>query len=152
MEPNKQLLRDPDIQVTRDVIENALGSAFNTYVKFVDELVRHDIHLEWNYYTDGKAWLAKGIYQWKGIRGGQKQSTVFWLSIWDNFFKISIYIPENKRKDVLNLALSDRVRQMVIDSKQMGKLKFFPLVFEMDSDAMLEMVFRLVDFKKNNHT
>jgi hypothetical protein len=38
---------------------------------------------------------------------------------------------------------------MITDSKKMGKLKFFPLVFDVCSDERFEDIFSLVDFKKN---
>lgn len=145
----KQLLRNPDIQPTPDVIAMALGEANNTYVKFVDELVNHNIQLEWRYYTDGKAWLAKGLYRWTGARGGQKETTVFWLSIWDRFFKVTLFVPEKSRTDVFSLPLEEKVKQMISDSKQMGnKLNYFPVVFDLYSDEMFEAIFFLTDFKK----
>lgn len=146
----EQLLRNPDIQPSSDVIAKALGESNNAYTKFVGELASHDIHLEWRYYNDGKAWLAKGLFKWTGVRGGQKETTIFWLSIWDGFFKVTIYIPEKARADVLNLPLDNEVKLMIADSKQMGKLKYFPLVFDLCSDEMFETIFPLVDFKKTS--
>ena len=147
--PKQQLLRDPDIQPTDDVIAEALGEANNAYMEFVRELAVHDIQLEWRYYTDGKAWLGKGLHKWTGARGGQKEITVFWLSIWDGFFKLTFYIPEKSREDVLNLPLADKVSRMITDSKQMGnKLKFFPLVFDLYTDEKFGAIFFIVDFKK----
>jgi hypothetical protein len=146
----QQLLRNPEIQPTGDVIAKALGEANNAYMKFVNELASHGIQLEWRYYTDGKAWLAKGLYKWTGVRGGHKETTVFWLSIWDGFFKVTIYVPEKYRADVFNLPLDDKVKQMIADSKQMGnKLKYYPLVFDLCSDEMFEAIFSLADFKKS---
>ena len=49
----KQLLRDPDIEPSSDVIAEALGESNNAYIKFISELASHDIHLEWRYYNDG---------------------------------------------------------------------------------------------------
>jgi hypothetical protein len=89
------------------------------------------ITVEWRYYNDGKAWLAKGLYKWTGARGGQKENTVFWLSIWDSFFKVTIYFPEKNREEVLRLPLDNKVKLMMADSKQMGKLRSFPLVFDL---------------------
>ncbi len=146
----QQLLRNPDIQPTADVIAKALGEANNVYVKFVNELESHDIQIEWRYYNDGKAWLAKGLHKWTGIRGGQNEITVFWLSIWDSFFKITIYVPEKSRESVLSLPIDDKAKLMIVDSKQMGnRLKFFPLVFDLCSDEMFETIFALADFKKS---
>ena len=145
----EQLLRNPDIQPSSDVIAKALNEANNTYIKFANELINHNIEIEWRYYTDGKAWLAKGLYKWKGVRGGQNETTVFWLSVWDGFFKLSIFIPEKNREDAQNLPLSDNIKKMISESKQMGKLKFFPVVFDLYSEELLPSVFTLLDFKKN---
>ena len=97
----EQMLRNHDIEPSSDVIAKALRESNNTYIKFINELTSHDIHLEWRYYNDGKAWLAKGLFKWKGVRGGQNEKTVFWLSVWDGFFKVTIYLPEKVQADVL---------------------------------------------------
>ncbi len=145
----EQMLRNPDIEPSSDVIAKALGEANDAYVKFIKELASHDIELEWRYYTDGKAWLAKGLFKWTGVRGGHNETTVFWLSIWDGFFKVTIYVPEKARADVLILPLNNEVKLMIADSKQMGKLKYFPIVFDLCSDEMFEAVFLLSDFRKS---
>ena len=144
----EQMLRSPDIQPSSEVIAKALGESYSAYIKFISELADHDIQLEWHYYNDGKAWLAKGLYKWTGVRGGQNQTTVFWLSGWDGFFKVTLYFPEKARADVLSLPLSSEVKQMIADSKQMGKMKFFPLVFSLCSDEMFATIYSLADFKK----
>ena len=150
METTKQqLLRNPDTEPSSEIIAKALGEANDAYLMFVNELANHDIQLQWRYYTDGKAWLAKGLYKWTGVRGGQKEKTVFWLSIWDGFFKVTIYIPEKSRADVYNLPLDVEVKRMTADSKQMGKLKYFPIIFDLCSDDMFEAVFSLADFRKS---
>ena len=149
MQSPEQLLRDPDTKPTGDVLAQALAGANDAYVKFLSELENHDIELVWRYYTDGKSWLAKGLYQWTGVRGGQKMMTVFWLSIWDGFFKVSIFVPEKSREDISRLLLTEEVKQMVADARQMGnRLKYFPLVFDMRSDGKFSVLFELIDFKK----
>ncbi len=149
MKPTKQqLLRNPDIKPTSDVIAEALGEANNAYVKFIGELANHEIQMEWRYYSDGKAWLAKGLHKWIGVRGGKNEVTVFWLSIWDGFFKVTIYVPEKDRADAFRLPLADEVKRLLADSEQMGgKLKYFPVVFEVRSEEMLAAVYTLADFK-----
>lgn len=150
MEENKaQLLRDSGIQPTSNGIAKALGEANDTYEKFIKELANHDIQLQWRYYTDGKAWLAKGLYKSIGVRGGKKEATIFWLSIWDSYFKVTFYIPEKARADVLSLPLDNETKQKIAETRQMGKLKFFPVVFDLNSGEMLKAVFLLADFRKN---
>lgn len=143
-----QLLRDSNIEPTSEVIAEGLGVANSAYVKFIEGLRSHDIQVDWRYYNDGKAWLGKALYKWTTIRGTQKEVTAFWLSIWDGFFKVSIYIPEKYRADALALSLSDEMREVIVNSKQMGKLKFFPLVFDLRSDKLFEEIYTLIDFRK----
>ena len=145
----EQLLRNPNMQPTDDVIAKALGESNDAYIKFINEIASHDIHLDWRYYNDGKAWLAKGLFKWTGVRGGQKETTVFWLSIWDGFFKVTIYVPEKARADVLSLTLDNEVKLMIEATQQMGKLKYFPIVFDLCSDEMFEAVFLLADYRKS---
>ena len=37
-------------------------------------------------------------------------------------FKVSIYIPEKARADALKLSLDDEVKEVIENSKQMGKI------------------------------
>jgi len=145
----EQMLRNHDIEPSSDVIAKALRESNNTYIKFLNELTSHDIHLEWRYYNDGKAWLAKGLFKWKGVRGGQNEKTVFWLSVWDGFFKVTIYLPEKVQADVLSLPLDNSIKTMIEVSQQMNKLKYFPIVFDVWSDEMFDSIFLLADFRKS---
>jgi len=74
---------------------------------------------------------------------------VFWLLVWAGFFKVTIYFPEKVRADVLSLPIDNGVKLMIADSRQMGKLNYFPLVFDLHSDEMFEAVFLLADFRKS---
>ena len=148
MNTNEQLLRNPDIEPTSEVIAAGLGAANDAYAKFIGDLKKHEIDLVYRYYTDSKAWLGKGLYRWAGVRGGQKEVTAFWLSIWDRFFKVTIYIPEKARTEASSLPLNDEIKRMIDESKQMGKLKFFPLVFDLRSEELFDAVYTLIDFRK----
>ena len=143
-----QLLRNPQIEPTNEIIAEGLGAAASAYAKFTEQLKSHNIELEWRYYNDGNAWLGKGLYKWVTTRGTKKEATAFWLSVWEGFFKVTFYIPEKHRADALSLALGGEVKKMLEDAKQMGKLKFFPLVFSLRSDKLLDEIFTLADFKK----
>jgi len=75
--------------------------------------------------------------------------TVFWLSVWDGFFKVSVFVPEKSRADVSSLLLPDEVLRMIAEARQMGeRLKFFPVVFDLRSDEIFEGLFELAEFKK----
>ena len=144
----QQLLRDPDIEPTGEVIAEALGSASAAYIKFIKGMKSYDIEVDWRYYNDGKAWLGKGLYTLIGARGGQKEVTAFWLSIWDSFFKVTIYIPEKARLDALTLPIADDIKNVIADAKQIGKLKIIPVQFDLFSGALFDDVYTLINFRK----
>ena len=82
-----QLLRDEEIIPTETVLEEALGKdVFAVYTK-LNEIIRTEFQIEpeWRYYKDGKSWLYKAVY---------KKKTIFWLSIWEKFIKISLLFTE----------------------------------------------------------
>ena len=61
---------------------------------------------------------------------------------------MTIYFPEKSRAYVLSIPLDNEVKLMITASQQMGKLKSFPLVFDLCSDEMFEAIFLLFDFRK----
>lgn len=145
----EQLLRDPNVQPTDEVFSAALGESYAAFLDFIEMIKDIDVKLSWRYYIDGKAWLAKGLHQWHSARGTAKEKTVFWLSVWEGFFKISIFFAERYRAEIQNLPLSDTTRKNIQDAKVMGKMKFFPLVFEVDSKAMFDDIRALAQYQKS---
>jgi len=144
----QQLLRDPGIAPTPALIAEGLGAANDAYVQFLAVLPEHGIDAQWRYYNDGKAWLCKGQYHWTTARGTAKETTAFWLSVWEGFVRVTLFIPEKYRADALALPLGDEIRQLLADAKQMGKLKFFPLLFDLRENTLFEDAFALIDFRK----
>lgn len=144
----QQLLRDSNLKPTSEIISECLGMANGAYIKFIEGLKNFSIDVDWRFYNDSKAWLGKALYKWTNTRGTEKEMTIFWLSIWSGFFKVSLYIPEKARADSLSLQLDDEVKKMIENSKQMGKLKFFPLVFDLCSDELFDEIYILANFRK----
>ena len=144
----QQLLRDPGVEPSIAIIAGGLGEANSAYLAFLKRLESHNVTIDWRYYNDGKSWLAKGLYKWTTARGTRKETTAFWLSIWEGLFKVTLYIPEKHREAALALTLSAEVRKMVEEAKQIGKLKFFPVIFDVRSDELFDDIFTLVDFRK----
>ena len=144
----QQLLLDSSIEPTSEIIAEGLGAANGAYLEFVEKLKDHDIQVDWRYYKDGMAWLGKGLYKWTTVRGTEKEMNVFWLSVWEGFFRVSLFIPEKARADALNLMSDDEITKMIENSKQMGKLKFFPLVFDLRSCELYDGIYTLIEFKK----
>lgn len=145
-----QLLRNPDIEPTDKVIAAGLGQANKTYVKFVDELKQYDIDLmQWRYYNDGNAWLTKGEYKWTTPRGANKVKPIFWLSIWEGFFKITFFFASSIQAGLLDLPISKDAKESIKNAKPMGKtMRFLPIVLDIKTDKQLDDVYALAEFRK----
>lgn len=145
---SEQLLRNPDIEPTDEVLHNALGKAYPPYVSFLESLAPLEIENVWRYYPDGSAWLTKGLYRWTGPRGGKKETTTYWLGVWEDAFRVTVYFPMKHRETVLEAPVSAVTLQMIADAQQLGKLKFFPVQFEVTSKKQLTDIIALVKLRK----
>ena len=146
---NEQRLRDQTIYPDDEVLAKVLGASYGIYQQFIHSAGDMGIFPEWRYYHDGKAWLMKGLYKWQSKRGANKEKTVFWLSVWDGFFKVSLFIPDKSRNGLSGLKVNETVKKIINDAKPMGKLKFFPLVFEISADHQYDDIFKLMEYQKN---
>jgi len=126
MEDIHQLLKDPNVQPTEEILAAALGDRKKPYTEFTSRIAELGIDLEWRYYNDGKSWLGKGTF---------KKKTVFWLSIWEDYFQIGIFFTEK------TLPSTESVTETI------GKL--IPVVIKVRSEAELGRLFGLVEYKKN---
>ncbi len=135
-----QLLRDAGITPTMDVLENITGKEiFSIYKKLYTTITspEFDLNLEWKYYNDGKAWLCKVSY---------RKKTVFWLSVWDTGIKTSFYFTEKTRQGVLELTISDEIKERFTKATSIGKL--IPLSITILNEAHLSDLRKIIDYKK----
>lgn len=146
----KQLLRDPSVKPTDDMIVDCLGPAGEVYTKFLEELKVYGISLmDWRFYNDGKAWLSKGEYKWTTARGTNKVKPIFWISIWDGFFKISFNFSEMTRDKLLSLPISENTKIMIENIEPNGsKMKFIPVIFDVDDEKQFEEILLVAQFRK----
>jgi len=153
-ETNEQLLRDPDVQPTSEIIAEGLGKAYKAYTKFIKGLEHYDITLmDWRFYNDGKAWLSKGEYKWTTPRGANKVKTIFWFSIWSGFFKVSFFFGSDIREELLQLSISQNAKDLIKDAKPMGKtMRYVPIVFNVSNEAQLNDLYILSEFRKTRMT
>ena len=147
---NQQLLRDPGVEPTSEVLAEGLGAANSVYVKFIEGLKDYGITLmDWRYYNDGKAWLSKGEYKWTTPRGTNKVKPIFWLSIWDGFFKVSFFFGSEIQKELLELPISQNAKEIIKNARPMGKtMRFMPVVLDIANEAQLSDIYVLTEFKK----
>jgi len=134
-----RLLREKEVFPTEEVLKESLGKSYVVYNELI-RLITHSntgLTVEWRYYNDGKSWLCKVCY---------KKKTVFWLSVWDLFFKISFYFTERSIPDIAELKIAESIKDDFIGSKSIGKL--IPMTIIMTRKEQINDVLTLIEYKK----
>lgn len=136
----QMLLRDADIFPSDKILEDALGEGFNVLVSFLEAVTNKEYSLiiEWRYYNDGKAWLGKAVY---------KKKTIFWLSVWEGFFKTSFFFTEKHLEAIAKLDISETMKDEFAKAKTIGKL--IPMIFDVNKENQLGDLLTVVWFKKS---
>lgn len=136
----QMLLRDADIFPSDKILEDALGEGFNVLVSFLETITNNEyaLTLEWRYYNDGKAWLGKAVY---------KKKTIFWLSVWEGFFKTSFFFTEKHLEAIAELDISETIKDEFAKAKTIGKL--IPMIFDVNKENQLGDLLTVVWFKKS---
>lgn len=136
----QMLLRDADIFPSNKILEDALGEGFYVLVSFLETITNNEyaLTLEWRYYNDGKAWLGKAVY---------KKKTIFWLSVWEGFFKTSFFFTEKHLQAIAELDISETIKDEFAKAKTIGKL--IPMIFDVNKENQLGDLLTVVWFKKS---
>lgn len=147
---SNQLLRDSGIQPTDEIIAKGLGGANVSFLKFIKELEASGFSfMDWRYYNDGKAWLSKCEYKCLTPRGTEKIKPIFWLSIWEGFFKVSFFFGESIRDELLSLKISLAAKEIINNAYSLGRTtRFLPVIFDITNDMFLRDVYELAQFRK----
>ena len=131
-----QLLKDPEIFPSKEVLKNVLGNVYSVLEELETQLAQDEFALtfNWRYYKDGKSWLCKVSH---------KKKTVFWLSVWDGFFKTSFFFLERHLEGIA--ALKTDENSFTVE-KASGKL--IPLIFNINDKKQFPELLKIVQFKK----
>lgn len=140
MSTDIQLLKDPGTEPLDKTLEDVLGQKkFEVYKELVNHgTTQQDLTFEWRYYNDGKAWLCKAVY---------RKNTVFWLSLWEHYIKISFYFTPRTCAGVYDLGISEEIRDNLRKSDNAGRL--IPLVLNIDKSTQLPDLWTIVRYKKS---
>mgnify|MGYP001020424572 FL=1 len=136
-----QLLRDPQIFPTEDVLKNALEpDAYEVFASFMNVITSAEYGLtyEWRYYNDGKSWLCKILH---------KKKTVMWLSVWNGFLKISFFFTEKHLEGIAALDIAENIKEDFCKAKPIGRL--IPMLFNINNKKELSDVLTVAAFKKS---
>lgn len=135
-----QRLRDPDTFPDKEILLQALGASFPAYEKLLATVSSPSFGLlaEWRYYRDGGAWLCKVTH---------RKKTIFWLSVWKEFFKTTFYFTERTRQGILSLDIEARLKEELMRDNFIGKL--IPLTFNIRSVRQVEDILKVATYKKS---
>ncbi len=135
---DKPLLNDAHIYPTDTVLTSILSNCIEVYQTFTGNLPEYGVKLEWRFYNDGNAWLSKGI---------SKRKTVFWISIWQGFFKVSFHFTEKTRLGVMDLPIANEMKTRMKNEQVKGKL--VSLIIDVSESTQLKDVFTLISYKQS---
>ncbi len=136
---DKPLLNDPDVTPSSEVLQDALGASYPTYEKTIAAITGDPYGLvpEWRYYNDGKAWLCKVVF---------KKKTIFWLSIWDGFFKAGFYFVERHFPGLFDLEIDENIKKELKKTRPVGTL--YPAVLVLSTVEHIPDLLKIIEFKK----
>jgi len=124
---NKIELNDENIYPDDTLLSKVLDKSFHSYLSLLKMIEEHGMTYEWKYYKDGKAWLCKVQ---------KKSKTIIWMSAWKGYIKATIYFPERYLSTIINLPISEEMKQAIINTKNVGKSK--PCMFDIREDSILK--------------
>ena len=136
-----QLLKDPDVIPSEDVLKNVLGNSVHVvYESYISSIMStgYGLTYEWKYYNDGKSWLCKI---------SNKKKTVHWLSAWEGCFKIAFYFTEKHLEGIAALDISEKIKEDFCNTKPVGRL--LPMLFIINQEEQLDDLLKVVAFKKS---
>jgi len=133
------LLKDPDVYPSDEILRSVLKDSYPAYEETMKQIIGADHGLvpQWNYYKDGKAWLCKV---------GFKKKTVFWLSVWNGYFKVGFYFVERHCPGVLELDIDKSIKEDFTSKKPIGTL--LPLAIEMRRKDQVSDLLKVIEYKK----
>ena len=129
-------LKDESVYPDEDVLRSVLGRSYVAFCALLKLYDDNEMTYEWRYYRDGKAWLCKVQ---------KKKRTIVWMSAWKGYMQATLYFAERYLDDILQLDLSDEVKEKIKNTKNVGKSK--PCIFEIRNKKILENFNRVMQLK-----
>jgi hypothetical protein len=134
----KPVLSDANTYPSEEIILGFLGKSKPFWKEFGDMLKSNFPNLElcWRYYRDGSSWLCKVV---------NKKKTVFWLSVYDGYFKTAFYFTEKTGSNIRRLDIAKEIIDSYLKAKSFGKLK--PLRIDIKSKKAIKDLKKVIEYK-----
>ncbi len=132
------VLTDKNQFPTDEVIFYNIGKSKVIWEFFFKHIhINHpDFFEQWKYYKDGKSWLLKVT---------KKAKTIFWVSVFQNSFKIAFYFGDKAEPAILDSAISDKLKKQFKEGKRFGKIR--ELILLMNNKKNIEFAKELISIK-----
>ncbi|HNX88041.1 MAG TPA: DUF3788 family protein [Paludibacteraceae bacterium] len=132
-----QLLRNKELYPTEEVLQKVLMDSIQAYNQLVTTIAELQAEMIWRYYNDGKSWLCKVQH---------KNKTIFWLSVWDGYFKTTFYFTEKNCQGIELLDIDQTIRNEFRNNKPIGK--FLPLTLTIQNRKQLIDLLKIAEYKR----
>jgi len=134
----QSLLNDPDVFPSDSVLSRPLGRSKPAWDAFMTLLKKDypQMSVDWRYYTDGRTWLCKVT---------RKADTVFWMSAWDKFFKISFYFTAEAEAAISASTMDPGLKYSFLHPK--GRCSLRPVTIEVRNKSDLQPIGELIGIK-----
>ena len=130
-----QLLREPEIFPSKEILKDVFGEVYAVLEELETTLTNEfALTFDWRYYNDCKSWLCKVSH---------KKKTVFWLSVWEGYFKTSFFFLERHLERIAALEIDENCFAL---EKEWGKM--IPLVFNINNKKQFHDLLKVIEFKK----
>jgi len=132
------VLTDEDQFPTEKVIFSNIGKSKVIWESFFKHIhTNHpDFSEQWRYYKDGKSWLLKVT---------KKAKTIFWVSVFQNSFKIGFYFGDKAEPAIMESSISDKLKKEFKEGKRFGKIRGLTLL--MNNKKNIEFAKELISIK-----
>ncbi len=133
------LLREKENYPDEDNLRKAMGDIYPVFNHLMETVESDAVGLayEWRYYNDGKAWLMKAVW---------KKKTVFWLSVWQGYFKVGFYFTEKTISGLYELTISQSLKDRIQITRPVGKL--IAVSIDIEKAGQSDDIIQLIEYKK----
>lgn len=131
----KKILSDPTIEPTQEFIYDFLGNKKVWWQSIMDSTMKNypNVTPVWKYYNDGKQWLFRLL---------QKKKTIFWLSLFEDTFRITFYFTDKAEPLLEESTIPREVLEQFRSGKYFNKIRGITIKISKDQDV--ETVLKLV--------
>ncbi len=134
----KKILSDPLIEPTDEFICHFLGDKKIWWHTIIDGTIKNypNVTGVWKYYNDGKQWLFRLL---------QKKNTIFWLSLFEDTFRITFYFTDKAESILEESTIPREVVEQFKSGKYFNKIR--GITVKMGKDQDVDTVLKLIAVK-----